>query len=53
MLLKIKLFCELGVMQCVYAYKIEVKKEHYFTHTVDYCCSSMPRLTETHKFSQS
>ncbi len=23
-------------------------KKHYFLHTVHYCCSSMPRLSETH-----
>ncbi len=22
-------------------------KKHYFLHTVHYCCSSMPRLSET------
>ncbi len=49
MLLKITLFCVFGVMQCVYA----VQKTHYFPHTVHYCCSSMLRLSETRRFSQS
>ncbi len=28
-------------------------KTHYFPHTVHYCCSSMPRLSEKHWFLQS
>ncbi len=27
--------------------RFKVKKTHYFSHTVHYCCSSMPRLSET------
>ncbi len=29
------------------------KKKHYFPHTVHYCCSSMPCLSETRWFLQS
>ncbi len=32
--------------------RFKVKKK-YFPHTVHYCCSSMPRLSETHQFLQS
>ncbi len=49
MLLKRTLFCVFGVMQCVYV----VQKTHNFPHTVHYCCSSMPRLSETRRFLQS
>ncbi len=42
-LLKRTLFGVFGVMQCVYV----VQKTHYFPHTVHYCSSSMPRLSET------
>ncbi len=31
----------------------EVKKTHYFPHTVHYCCSSMPCLSEMCRFLQS
>uniref|UniRef100_A0A673IV46 Fibroblast growth factor receptor n=1 Tax=Sinocyclocheilus rhinocerous TaxID=307959 RepID=A0A673IV46_9TELE len=31
----------------VYTHQSDVKKTHYFPHTVHYCCSSMPRLSET------
>ncbi len=31
----------------------KVQKTHYFPHTVHYCCSSMPRLSETRRFLQS
>ncbi len=30
-----------------------VKKTHYFSHIVQYCCSSMLRFSETHRFLQS
>ncbi len=33
--------------------RFEVKKTHYFPHTVHYCCSFMLRLFETHRFLQS
>ncbi len=33
--------------------RFKVKKTHYFPHTVHYCCSSMLRLSETHRFLQS
>ncbi len=33
--------------------RFEVQKTHYFPHTVHYSCSSMPRLSETHRFLQS
>ncbi len=33
--------------------RFKVKKTHYFPHTVHYCCSSMPRLSETCRFLQS
>ncbi len=33
--------------------RFKVKKTHYFPHTVHYCCSSMPRLSETRTFLQS
>ncbi len=48
-LLKITLFCVLGGMQCVYAV-MQGQKKHYFPHTVYYCCSSMPRLSEMRQF---
>ncbi len=32
--------------------RFEVQKTHYFPHTVHYCCSSMPRLSETRWFLQ-
>ncbi len=44
-MLKITLFCVFGVMQCIYV--VQGSKTHYFPHTVHYCCSSMPRLSET------
>ncbi len=31
-------------MQCMW---FKVKKNNYFPHTVHYCCSSMPRISET------
>ncbi len=31
----------------------KVQKTHYFPHTVHYCCSSMPCLSETRRFLQS
>ncbi len=43
-LLKRTLFCVFGVMQCLGGLKF--KKTHNFPHTVHYCCSSMPRLSE-------
>ncbi len=33
--------------------RFKVQKTHYFPHTVHYCCSSMPRLSETRRFLQS
>ncbi len=30
----------------------KVKKTHYFPHTAHYCCSSMPRLSETRIFTK-
>ncbi len=33
--------------------RFKVQKTHYFPHTVHYCCSSMPHLSETHRFLQS
>ncbi len=33
--------------------RFEVQKTHYFPHNVHYCCSSMPRFSETHRFLQS
>ncbi len=33
--------------------QFKVQKTHYFPHTVHYFCSSMPRLSETHRFLQS
>ncbi len=33
--------------------RFKVQKTHYFPHTVHCCCSSMPRLSETHRFLQS
>ncbi len=30
-----------------------VQKTHYFSNTVHYCRSSMPRLSQTHRFLQS
>ncbi len=33
--------------------QFKVQKTHYFPHTVHYCCSSMLRLSETHRFLQS
>ncbi len=43
-LLKRTLFCVVGVMQFMW---FKVKKRNYFPHTVHYCCSSMPRISET------
>ncbi len=48
MLQKITLFC---VYNCVLM-RLEVQKTHDFPHTVHYC-SSMPNLSETHRFLQS
>ncbi len=48
MLLKRTLFCVFGVMQCVYA--VRGSKNTLFS---TYCCSSMPRFSETHRFLQS
>ncbi len=47
-LLKRTLFCVFGVMQCVSG--LRLKKKHSFPHTVNYCCSSMLRLSETRQF---
>ncbi len=33
--------------------RLKVQKTHYFPHTVHYCCSSMLRLSEMHRFLQS
>ncbi len=33
--------------------RFKVQKTHYFPHTVHYCCSYMPRLSETCRFLQS
>ncbi len=33
--------------------RFKVQKTHYFPHTVHYCCSSMPCLSETCRFLQS
>ncbi len=33
--------------------RFKVQKTHYFPHTVHYCCSSIPRLSETRRFLQS
>ncbi len=33
--------------------QFKVQKTHYFPHTVHYCCSCMPRLSETRRFLQS
>ncbi len=38
-------------MQCVYV--VRDKKTHNFPHTVHYCCFSMLRLSEMHRFLQS
>ncbi len=43
-LLKRTLFCVVGGMQFMW---FKVKKRNYFPHTVHYCCSSMPRISET------
>ncbi len=32
--------------------RFKVKKTHYFSHTVHYCCSSMLHLSEAHQFLQ-
>ncbi len=45
-MLKRTLFCVFGVMECVF----EPRTVHYFLHTVHYCCSSMPLLSETCNF---
>ncbi len=41
------------LMQCNVFTRFEVQKTHYFPHTVHYCCSSKPRLSETYRFLQS
>ncbi len=33
--------------------RFKVKKTHYFPRTVHYCCSSLPRLSETRRFFQN
>ncbi len=33
--------------------RFKIQTTHYFPHTVHYCCSSIPRLSEMRKFLQS
>ncbi len=50
-LLKRTLFCVFDVSNVFMRFKVQ--KPLYFPHTVHYCCSSLPCLSETHRFLQS
>ncbi len=39
-----------NIIWCIWCTQFELKKKHYFPHTVHYCCSSMPRFSETCQF---